>query len=163
MNNHILNGNRMLATAGTDGSEMVKRHGHIGYSFKHIKDVSRVANEYFKAFDDDLTETERWIVNNRLTELAWFIVNPWIAEHYGGKKAAASKPVELKQVKTSEPAIEKPMNLINGHISNIDRTDGGLIFLFHYHPTRASEFNHKLPRSVRAYCRDDTGYVRIHF
>ena len=49
MNKHILKGNQMLATAERDGSEIFKRRGHIGYSFKRLKDVSRVANEYLKA------------------------------------------------------------------------------------------------------------------
>ena len=163
MNEHIFNGNRMLAQAERDGSEIVKRRGHIGYSFRHIKDVSRVANEYVKALDDDLTETEKWIVTNRLYELAWFIIDPWIAENYGGKKTVPSKTVERKQVKTNKPAIDKLIHQTDGYISNIDWIDGGLVVLFHHHPERAREFNDKLPRGVKTYCRDDNGYVRIHF
>ena len=163
MNKHIFNGNRMIAAAERDSSEIVNRRGHIGYSFKHIKDVSRVAHEYVKALDDDLTKTEKLIVMNRLIELAWFIINPWIVENYGGKKTVPSKSVKRKQVKTKKPAIDKLINQTNGHISNIEWTDGSLVVLFYHHPERAREFNNKLPHGVKTYCRDYNGYVRIHF
>lgn len=165
MNQNILNGNKILGTAKVtnvplsfDVFENVPTH-----FYTDDETIARAKKEYLLALNDDLNETETRIIENRLQELNAGLVNLWIAERYGEKKAVPSKTVEPKQVKTNIPAIDKLLNQTSGHISNVDWIDGGLVVLFYRHPEKASEFVKKLPLGLKTYCRADTGYVRIDF
>ena len=90
MNEHIYNGNKILGTAERTSTPV--SIGVVGDTHTHFhgddETIARARKEYSRALNDELSETERRIVENRLDELESGLVNLWIAEHYGEKKTA---------------------------------------------------------------------------
>lgn len=83
MNEHIRNGNRMIAKVErTNKTACVGAFRGVTTHFYSDEDLEPIINEFSLALADNLNTIAKRILSNRLNELGEGMINIWIHENY---------------------------------------------------------------------------------